>query len=67
MPAKTPVTMPVKDPTVAISGLLLLHTPPAVGSVSNIVEPTHTVDGPEIIPGYGLTVIVLVATQVPIE
>lgn len=50
-----PVTMPV-ELTVATAGLLLLHVPPAVVSVSVMVVPTHTVDGPliapiEIVPG----------------
>ena len=43
MPAETPVTIPVEEPTVAIAVLLLLQWPPAVESVSGLVEPTQTI------------------------
>ena len=48
-PAETPVTTPV-ELTVATEGLLLLHVPPAVLSVSVIEVPTHVDDGPTIGP-----------------
>ena len=59
VPAATPVTTPVVDPIFTLA-LLLLHVPPMLPSVSVIVKPTHTVDGPSIVDGYGLTVTVVV-------
>ena len=56
VPPLKPVTTPVPAPTLATPGLLLLHAPPAVGSVSNISEPWQTVLLPEIMVGDGLTV-----------
>ena len=46
MPAETPVTIPVEEPTVAIAVLLLLQCPPDVESLSDLVEPTHTLAVP---------------------
>jgi hypothetical protein len=48
-PAVIPVTIPVL-PTVAIEGLLLLHTPPVAVLESAIVLPTHRLDGPVMAP-----------------
>ncbi len=58
IPGFTPVTIPVKDPTVAIVSELLLHVPPLMISLSVIVDPTHTLDGPVIGAGEELTVTV---------
>lgn len=55
VPAATPITSPVEE-MVAAPGVLLVHTPPVVASVNVIVEPTHTLDAPEIAAGTGLTV-----------
>jgi len=55
VPALTPVTMP---PETVAQVLLALHVPPAVASVSVMVAPATTVDGPVI----GLTVVVLIVT-----
>ena len=65
-PATTPVISPAE--TVA-DVLLLLHTPPAVASVSEIVEPAHTFEAPVTVPAVanGLTVISLVAVAEPHE
>ena len=55
VPAATPVTIPVLEPTVAFA-LLLLHVPDvpvAVASLSVIVDPTHTVSLPVIAPAKG--------------
>lgn len=62
MPADTPVTNP---PNTVAEVLLRLHTPPATASDNIIGEPTHTDDGPVIVPApdAALTVIVLVAGQ----
>jgi hypothetical protein len=43
--------------------VLLLHVPPVEPSLKDIVEPEHTVAGPLIDNGDGLTVICLVAEQ----
>ena len=63
VPAETPVTTPVDEPTVAIEVLLLLHVPPLVESNKVIVDPTHTEVGPEIEDTVvdPVTVMVLVA------
>lgn len=67
VPADAPVTTPVVEFTVA-DAELLLQVPPAVASVSVIVAPTHTADGPLMAVGAGVIVIVLVAKQpVPSE
>lgn len=58
-----PVAMPVTVPTPvteAVSGAELLHKPPGVASLRDIVEPTHTVEGPAIAAGAGPTVMVMV-------
>jgi hypothetical protein len=59
VPAITPVTIPVREPTVAIVVLLLDQVPPPVESLNMVVEPTHTDVSPVIIGGR-LTVIVVV-------
>lgn len=60
MPTATPVTTPVLDPTVATAGLVLLHVPPGVASVSVTVRPTQTLDGPDMAAGEAFTVIAMV-------
>ena len=55
VPAATPVTIPV-DPIVALLTSLLLHVPPAVTSVNEVVDPTQTAFVPEIAAGNGLIV-----------
>ena len=56
VPALTPVTMPVEAPTVAVPVAVLLHVPPPVASVSVILDPAHTLVGPEIATGKEFTV-----------
>lgn len=56
VPAATPVTIPVPDPTVAITVLLLLHAPPVVASLSVVVWLTHAVVAPVIADGSAFTV-----------
>src|SRR4051812_44050420 len=48
VPAVTPATIPLEEPMVATDVALLLQVPPASGSLSVIVLPAHTVDGPVI-------------------
>jgi len=56
VPAATPDTIPEKVSTEAVAVLLLIHVPPVGASVRLIRELVHTVPGPEIISGSGLTV-----------
>jgi hypothetical protein len=51
-----PVTIPVGDiPATVVAGKML-QVPPAVASVSAIVKPSHTVDGPLMAEGSESTV-----------
>ena len=61
MPADTPVTVPVSEPTVATVVLVLVHDPPPAGSLSVTVSLAHTLAGPLIVVGERLTVIVVCA------
>jgi len=47
----------------AVSGLLLLHTPDGVASVSVVTLPAHTTGMPDMVSGSGLTVTVNPAVQ----
>lgn len=58
--------MPVEEPIVATAGVLLVHTPPGVASVSVVVEATHNPETPAI-GDAAFTVMVRRATQLPIE
>ena len=60
--ALTPVTVPPVF-TEAIAELLVLHVPPEGVQPSDIVLPVHTVEGPVMEPGWGLTVITVVMVQ----
>jgi hypothetical protein len=60
-PCDTPVTMP-DEFTEAIELLLLLHEPPCVPSVlSEMIVPTHTVDGPLTVPAVPAAFTVITA------
>ena len=63
VPAATPVTMPVADPTVATVASLLLHVPGPAALVRAMVAPAHTVPGPVNAPGAVLTTKVANAAQ----
>jgi hypothetical protein len=65
VPVVMPDNAPVADPMVATEIALLIQVPPADGSVSVIVAPAHNADGPAIVPGNGLTVMVAVLKQPP--
>ena len=62
-PVATPVTIPVRAPTLAVPGALLLQTPPPTGSVRVIVFPVQTTEGPDITDGVDRTVTVVVLIQ----
>jgi hypothetical protein len=63
LPAATPVTTPVEEPTIALVTALLVHTPPPMESVNVVESLVHTVDAPLIVLGAPLTVIVFVVSQ----
>lgn len=63
VPGLPPVTMPPDKVTDATEVLLLLQVPPLGISLSVTVAPEHTVDGPLIAPGAGLTVTSVVAVH----
>lgn len=61
VPADTPVTTPVEEPTVATEGLPDDHTPPPGELAKAMLDPTHTWVGPVIAAGIGSTVTLIVA------
>ena len=63
VPVEMPVTKAVVGTIVATDGKLLDHVPPGLASVKETVPPKHTEDGPVIMTGNGLTVIVLEVEQ----
>ena len=58
-----PVTIPVKDPMLAVPVALLLQMPPAVALLNAVVRPAHMIRVPRIAVGNGLTVTIVVITQ----
>ena len=65
LPAVTPVTVPVSEPTLAIAVLLLVQVPPPVVVLSVVDEPAQTDEAPVIGAGPADTVTFLVAVQPP--
>lgn len=63
VPAATPDTTPELF-IVATEVLLLLHVPPVVASLSEVVDPTQTLVVPSIAPGSGFTVTTVVLKHV---
>ena len=60
VPATMPVTRPDAGSIVAVVGSLLLHVPPAFGSLKVMVPlAAHTTPVPEMAPGVWFTVIVV--------
>jgi hypothetical protein len=64
VPGIPPVMIPVV-PMLATVALLLPQLPPAVASVTVIVDPLHTTVGPAIATGDGFTATTIVALQPP--
>ena len=62
-PPAIPVTTPVDMPTVATVVAVLLHVPPETLLVSEMVWPAQTDEGPEIVPGDGLTITTIEVEQ----
>ena len=65
VPAVSPLTIPDDDPIVATAGLLLLHQPPDVASVSVVLVPVQIFVMPDIDAGGVTTSTVCVARQAP--
>ena len=64
VPPVLPVIIPDTRAAVAL-GLLLVHKPSGSASDKDIVAPTQTDDGPDMMAGKGLTVTDLVAVAIP--
>ncbi len=64
VPANTPVTIPVL-PTVAIDPSLLLHVPPVVEQLKDVVDAVHTLVVPVMDAGAAPTVAITVVLQPP--
>ncbi len=62
VPTLAPVTSPV-EPTVATVVFELVHVPPDGKHESDVVEPTHSVVRPVMLPVAPDTVTILVAVQ----
>jgi hypothetical protein len=65
VPALTPLTTPVEEPTVATPVLPLVHVPPAGEELSVVEEPVQTEAVPVIAAGWVFTVTVAVEKQPP--
>jgi hypothetical protein len=63
VPEPMPVTTPVLSPIVATGNGASDQVPPPTASLKVIVDPWHTLAGPLIAAGDGLTVTVTVVTQ----
>ena len=63
VPRATPLTTPVVLPMVAVAVVVLIQVPPATPSLSVIVAPTHTADGPVIAVGIVYTATVVLTLQ----
>ena len=56
MPAATPVTLPLADPTVATAGADDVHVPPAIVFVNVVDDPVQVLNVPAIADGVVFTV-----------
>ena len=63
MPAATPLTTPVTEPTVAVPGALLVHEPVPVASLNVVLRPTHTDAVPVIATGNALIVVCILKLE----
>ena len=64
VPAVTPVTTPVEAFTVATTVLLLLHVPPVLLELNEVVLPTQTAWVPLKVPAFGTAETVIVRVTV---
>jgi hypothetical protein len=60
VPGPTPETTPEDVPTVATATLPLVHAPPDVALLKEVVRPVHVVSVPDIAVGGGVTFTVTV-------
>jgi hypothetical protein len=66
VPAETPVTIPLTEPTVATASSAELQTPPDVALLNVVVAPEHTVKVPIMsVSKSAFTVITFVAATLP--
>ena len=63
VPNEPPETSPAPVPTLAVTGALLLHVPPAVRSLRVDVRPRQTLLLPVMATGTGSTAIAAVTAQ----
>ena len=63
MPADIPETKPVDPPIVAIPVAALVHVPPGVVLLNEVLSPIHALGIPVIGAGTGFTVMVVVVVQ----
>ena len=63
VPRDNPVAIPEEEPIGATEELLLVHVPPEVASVKEVVKPRHKCGEPVIAPGELLTVTTDTTTQ----
>ena len=63
VPADTPDTVPVDEPTVATAVVLLYQLPPDELLLSVVAVPMHTFRPPVMLAGSGFTITVLVAVE----
>lgn len=63
VPAATPDTSPVAMSTTAMNISELDHTPPTAAFVNTALPPKHTVAGPPMAGGNGLTMTITVRLQ----
>ena len=61
VPAETATAEPEVEPMVATVGVPLLQRPPGTGLVKIAVVPSQIADDPDIVPGAGKIVTVVVA------
>jgi len=52
-PADVPITNPLDELTVATAGLLLVHRPPVMVEVNELIDPTQSSVEPLITPALG--------------
>lgn len=67
VPAATPETTPVPEPTVAVPVFALVQVPPEGEELKVVVAPVHTDIVPVMVAGVVLTVTCLIAVHPPVR
>lgn len=65
VPPAMAVTTPVDEPITAVAVALLLHVPPDTVLVSEVVEPTHRDEEPDMVPAVAAAFTVTILVTVP--